>query len=256
MAAIPPLAPLFEGVLAPYESVLRLPDSDPRARPARDLLHSSTLNEVMAQYWPNCQHQDPRALLSAWSQFYFLRLLPPVLAANLIMGWSLPLALDGMNVIIGGNGLPVAFVLPDEGRPFDAGVSVQVRFQVLSKQHMAPLIRAWSCQTGLSERVFWGNGGRYLDWLLMQFQELGQPSQVWAPLQDWLNLPEDWNGGRNPFYQLYRNCPRLDREPPHRVRRTCCIRYRLSGISLCSDCPRSCRCQQSSLETVGGVRQF
>lgn len=246
MTGIPALAPLFEGVLAPYAAVLRLPAADQQARPATDLLHPSVLDEVLAQYRPDGLHRDPRALLSLWSQYYFLRLLPPVLAANLIMDRALPLELDGMEVIIGDDGLPAAFVLPDEGAPFETGTSVRARFQVLGERHMAPLINAWTHRARLSERVLWGNAGRYLDWMLTQFQELGQPPQVWSPLYDWLNMADDGGGRPNPLYKLYRYCPRSNGEPLHRVRRTCCIRYRLPDISICPECPRLCGRQSRS----------
>ena len=212
------LQPLLAGPLAPYMSALRLPDAGTTSvRAAADLLQPQVMAATMARFRPADWRDHPRAVFSFWSQHYFLRLLPPVLAANLVLRHELPLALDDVGVVLADDGLPTAFVLKHEGQPLRQDVGVRDRFLLLRECHLAPLITAWSEQARLSERVFWSNVGRYLDWILAEARRLAPTDSTWRPLQVWLDGPYDRLG----WHQ-----------------RICCLRDRLPEVAMCPDCPK------------------
>lgn len=219
MSLLPALEPLLNSPVAPYIKALHLFDAGTMPfRPATDLLEPEVMDAVMRQFRPEDWEQEQRAVFSHWTQYYFLRLLPPVLAANLMFQQKLPLALSDMGVALDDSGLPIAFVLKNEGERLCEDVTAKERFILLREYHLEPLIAAWSCQARVSERVMWSNAGRYLDWILIQFQQLASSDQVWQSLQVWLESPYDHPGWH---------------------RRICCLRDRLSGVAMCPDCPKA-----------------
>ena len=117
---IPAIAPLFQGPFAHYRDVLTLADDPRPALSGREFVSSLRLEEQMLRFAPEHAEGDRRALLSLWSKYYFLRLIPPVLAAGLILNWRLPLAFDEIQVVVGADGLPEAFKLPHAGERWSA----------------------------------------------------------------------------------------------------------------------------------------
>ena len=95
---IPALAPLFQGGFAHYGERLRLAQPDDPALPLTALLDPAVLDVQLQAFRSNFAQEDPRAVLSIWSKYYFLYLVPPVLAANLILQRDLPLDPHAMRV--------------------------------------------------------------------------------------------------------------------------------------------------------------
>ena len=218
-AAIPVLRPLLDTPFAGYVATMRLAaEGEASGRPASDLLEPPVMEATMRRFRPEDWPRDPRAVFSFWSQHYFLRLLPPALAANLLFGQRLPLDLAEVRVVLDREGLPALFLLKHEGRRLGVEAGVPERFESLRERHLDPLITAWSRQAGVSERLFWSNVGRYLDWILAECRANLESAQVWRPLQVWLEAPDDRQGWR---------------------RRTCCLRDRLAGVAACPDCPKA-----------------
>lgn len=218
MPVVPVLQPLLDSPFAPYLVALRLPEAGgTTARPAADLLQPAVMEAAMRRFRPADWRRDPRAVFSHWSQHYFLRLLPPALAANLLFGQGLPLALAEMEVELAQDGLPAAFVLRHEGESLAEDIGVRDRFLALREHHLEPLIASWACQARVSERLFWSNVGRYLDWILAELQAHAPSDRVWRPLESWLESPY-----HRPGWQ----------------RRICCLRDRLAGVAVCADCPK------------------
>ncbi len=219
MPVVPVLQPLMQGPLAPYLSSLCLAQPETRSSvTAADLLKPQTMATLLRRFRPVDWEDCPQAVFSHWSQYYFLRLLPPVLAANLLYRQDLPLMLADLRLVLTGDGVPSAFLLKGDGQQFRDDVCEADRFFALREQHLAPLISAWSEQAGMSERVFWSNARACFDWTLDQLQQTAGCEQVVRPLRSWLQAPS-----RRPGWH----------------RRTCCLRDRLSGIAVCSDCPKS-----------------
>lgn len=235
---IPALAPLFVGDFEYYRSILVLPDDTRPATPARDLATEDGLSRLLERYRLSQPGDDDRALLSQWSRTYFAKLVIPTITANLVLDRELPVGLDTLEIIMGCDGLPEAFRIPDEGRPFEGvPASPFERFRELLESNFEPLVVGWSRQVKLSRKVLWNNAANYIEWLVGALAQMGVPSNR---LEDGRRLIEAEyrpGGQRNPMYRPVRYIPRNVGPSPLRQRRQCCIRYRLPGLELCENCP-------------------
>jgi len=235
---IPALAPLFIGDFEYYRTILVLPDDTRPATPARDLVTEDGLSWLLECYRRTQPGDDDRALLSQWSRTYFAKLVIPTITANLVLDRELPVGLDTLEIIMGCDGLPEAFRIPDEGRPFErVPASPFERFGELLEENFEPLVVGWSRQVKLSGKVLWNNAANYIEWLVGALTQMGVPS---ACLEDGRRLIESEyrpDGKRNPMYRPVRYIPRNVGPSPLRQRRQCCIRYRLPGLELCENCP-------------------
>lgn len=245
---IPALAPLFQGGFASYGRLLRLAEPNDAAIPLTDLFDEQRLRRALSQFRPDLVGEDERALLSIWSKYYFLRLIPPVLAANLILQRALPVSVDALAVELDADGLPSVFVLPNDGQPLAPSIpSTSVsphpltRFEALMLDNLQPAIEAWQQALGLSPRVLWSNASRYIHWFLGELKNAGLPEIFWAPGQALLEQPTFANGDKNPLFGAYQERLNANTGKMLTVRRTCCIRFRLPDTALCEDCPRLCR---------------
>lgn len=234
---IPPLAPLFQGAFASYREVLTLADDPRAALPARVFLSAAQLDAHLARFTPEHAGSDPRARLSLWSKYYFRRLLPPVLAASLILDRRLPLALDEIQIVPGADGLPEAFKLPHAGASWTNPPDPFARFAGLLDDHLQPLIQSLAAHCRAAPRLFWGNAGDYFDWFLGQLEALPPPVARLADGRALLASPLRPDGTRNPLFEPVRYLAQGPGRPPRRQRRQCCILDRL-GLPLCDDCPR------------------
>ena len=236
---IPALAPLFIADFQHYRDVLVLPD-DPRAGvPLRTILTGDGLSDVLTRFGSAYPPSDPRGLASIWSKYYFIKLIPPVVAASLILDHRLPLHLDHLQLILDDNGLPAAFTLPDPGQrwtptPADAFE----RFDELLEHQLRPFIQALAGQVRLSPKVLWSNAGNYFEWLLGVLA-IAMPHADLTHGHQLLNARHLPDGRRNPLFQPVRYINVDGQDKPKRQRRMCCIRYRVTGLDYCSNCPLS-----------------
>ncbi|MCG8393633.1 MAG: siderophore-iron reductase FhuF [Pseudomonadales bacterium] len=237
---IPSLAPLFQGAFAGHAGVLRLAVPDEQALPLRALLEPAYLREQLHRFRPDLAGEDERALLSIWSKYYFLRLIPPVLAANLILQRALPLSPQYMAVELDGEGLPSTFVLPDDGVLLSGKETGLARFEGLLRDNLATMIDGWHQASGLSPRVLWSNASRYLRWFVQELERVGLPESLWLPGKQTLETRTFSDGTRNPLHGAYQTRTLAESGETVTVRRLCCIRYLLPAMELCEDCPRLC----------------
>lgn len=155
-------------------------------------------------------------LVSQYSKYYFMALLPPVLVATLVHGWRLPLS--GLRVVLDERGLPSAIHFPNDGEPGTQGKC----FADVMERHLPAVIEALAAFGQVPAAVLWGNVGDYFEGTL---QTLGALSE--AELDGgfaWLRNPE------SPLYKAVAYTPR-------RQRRTCCLAYEVEGIGHCEHCP-------------------
>ncbi len=249
---IPALAPLFVGDFAHYREMLVLPGQDERTGVRmRDLTTSDGVAWLLDEYRQCQPGEDPRALLSQWSRFYFLRLTIPVVAANLILGRELCVDLDSVEVILGNDGTPEAFRLPDEGHGFPVPPADGfARFRVLLEDNFAPLIQGWCQQVKVSPKVMWSNAANYFEWLIGVLESFGLPGVPYADGRQIVEAPRYPDGRRNFMADPVRYVERTRGQPPLRQRRQCCIRYRLPDMPLCSNCPHIDRPPKGALLPV------
>ncbi len=234
---IPALAPLFIADFEHYRDVLVLPD-DPRVGvPLRTFLTNEYLNDVLTRFGTAYPDSDPRGLASIWSKHYFIKLIPPVVAASLILNQRLPLSVDHLQLILDDDGLPAAFKLPHSGRPWmPVPVDGFERFDDLLEHHLRPFIDTFARHVRLSPKVLWSNAGNYFEWLLGVLANAMPQADVRHGHQ-LLNAHYLPDGRRNPLHQPVRYLKVDGQAALKRQRRVCCIRYRVAGLELCDNCP-------------------
>ncbi|MFW5823994.1 MAG: siderophore-iron reductase FhuF [Marinobacter sp.] len=236
---IPALAPLFVGNFEHYRHMLVLQGQDERKGiPAQELISADGLAWLLSEYRRTQPGDDDRALLSLWSRYYFVKLTVPVVAANLVLGRELPVALDQIEVILGDGAVPEAFRLPDEGQPFgETPADPFERFRVLLDENFEPLIEGWSQQVKVAPRVLWNNAANYFEWLIRTMAAGGVPEKMLADGEKLIELDRRPDGHPNPMANPVRYVERGEGREPLRQRRHCCIRYRLPDLPLCGNCP-------------------
>ena len=236
---IPALAPLFAGDFQHYRDVLVLPDDLRVGVPLRTFPTGDYLNDVLMRFGSAYPDSDPRAVASIWSKYYFIKLIPPVVAASLILDHRLPLHLDHLQLILDEGGLPAAFKLPDPGQRWTPGpADAFERFEDLMEHHLRPFIDTFARHSRLSPKVLWSNAGNYFEWLLGVLANAMPHADVSHGFQ-LLNARHLRDGRRNPLYQPVCYLKVAGQNEPKRQRRVCCIRYRVNGLELCDNCPVS-----------------
>ncbi|SEP80945.1 ferric iron reductase protein FhuF [Pseudomonas sp. NFACC02] len=234
---IPALAPLFIDDFAHYRDVLVLQDDPRPSLPLRRLLAPDTFDAVLTRFAVQYPDSDRRGVASVWSKHYFIKLIPPVVAASLILNHRLPLRAEQLHVMLDAQGMPLGFKLPDPGQHW-APVPIHAfqRFDELIEGHLRSLIDTVATLTRLSPRVLWSNAGNYFEWLLGVLAS-AVPQADLRHGHDLLNAPEREHGQRNPLYQPVRYIEVAGQATLKRQRRVCCVRYRVGGLSRCDNCP-------------------
>lgn len=237
-----PLSSLFVGEYAFYREVLVLSDDPRRAINGLTFIQPETLALLLSRFGSHYSDSDRRALASVWSRDYFLRLIPPVLVADLVLGWHFPIALKDLAIIVGDDGLPQAFKLLNQGSVVSMSPrSSFERFKELLDANLAPFIFSLASYAKLSQVVLWGNVSEYLEGLLSVLVK--QPQIPEACLTDayaLLNTEKRPDGLQNPLFQAfcYVKVEREDNTPTlQKQRRVCCLRHRLPGSTFCATCP-------------------
>ncbi len=234
------LAPLYVGEFSSYRHVLTTRDDAGPSIPASQLLQTARLDAIFQRFDPLHTGQDRRALASQWSKYYLVRLIPPVVAAALVLGWRLPLAFEDVEVVLDEQGLPQAFKLPHEGGPFGTPPSDPFqRFGELIDANLQPFIQGLASEVRLSPKVLWSSAGNYLEWFLGEMAK-ALPAVVLTHGHELLASERRPDGRRNPLFRPVRYVevsPALRPDGLWRQRRVCCIRYRLEHFEHCDNCP-------------------
>jgi ferric iron reductase protein FhuF len=238
---IPALAPLFIAEFAHYRDVLVLKDDPREGVPLSALLTPRVFEEVLGRFSTQYAEGDRRGLASIWTKYYFIKLIPPVVAASLILDYRLPLHLEQLQLVLDERGMPVAFKLPDAGQPWALTPTDPFqRFDELLEGHLRPFIDGVAGWVRVSPRVLWSNAGNYFEWLLgvlaaaIPYADLSHGRELLAAP----TLPD---GTRNPMYQPVRYLKMVGQEGLRRQRRVCCVRYRVAGLEYCENCPLPAR---------------
>jgi|SRR5471030_1408075 len=235
------LAPLFMGPFVSYRDVLVTRDDPRPSIPSALLLEPEHLEPVLQRFSPENAGQDRRALASQWSKYYLVRLIPPVVAAALVLGHRLPLDFDQVEVVLDAQGLPEAFKLPDEGGAFSTRPADPFqRFSELLDGHLQPFVQRLASQVKLSPKVLWSNAGNYFEWFMGEMLKASLPAALLADGKALLETERRPDGSRNPMFfpVKYVEVPcHLRPEGSWRQRRVCCIRYRLETMGHCDNCP-------------------
>lgn len=234
---IPALAPLFIADFAHYRDVLVL-DDDPRpSMPLRTFFTSGAFDDTLTRFGEHYPDSDRRGLASIWTQYYCVKLIPPVVASSLILDHRLPLDFDDLQLMLDEQGMPLGFKLPDSGRRWSPEPADGVeRFDDLIEHHLRPFIEGVMSRIRLSPHVLWSNAGNYFEGLLGVLAG-AMPHADLRHGRDVLNAKHLPEGRRNPLYQPVRYLQVAGQSELKRQRRVCCLRYRVRGLEVCGSCP-------------------
>lgn len=200
---------------------------------ARDLLEPQTIRPIVDQFAELYRDCDRRAVASFWTQWYFLALVTPTVAAALCLGRVLPVDIGEIGLAIDPSGRPDAIVIDHEGFAPPHGAAPV--FDKLIANNMEPMIFSMCQSFGVSPRVLWSNAGTILEWAVGQFAPLAIDATALAEGRTLLQQRE-LAGGLNPLYEPVRYID--DDGEQIRRRRVCCLRYRLDGVANCGRlCP-------------------
>jgi ferric iron reductase protein FhuF len=229
------LAPLFSGPLADYAQNLQLASEQQPALAGSQLFQPDYFATFIRDLAARHGTDDFIALTSIWSKWYFCFIAPAV-AASLLLQRELPVALDDVRVALSETGKPLGLHLPHEGNALPPCPPF-ARFDALIEQHLRPVIEVMAGVSNASPRLFWSNAGNLFEFATAQAQRHPlATSDCTAPARAVLESRLRPDGRRNPlFAPVYYKDDGAN--PPQRLRRICCIRYRLPGVDYCSSCP-------------------
>ncbi|MEC9484182.1 MAG: siderophore-iron reductase FhuF [Halomonas sp.] len=245
---LPSLAALFQGPFSAFHDRVLLP-SQARGEvvPAHRLFTPDGLDEVLDRYaveymTPVYRRPDRRALMSQWSKYFLAQAVYVPVAANLLLDRRLPMAFDTLEVQLDELGLVERLVVPHEGEDIAAARGdTEARLRPLLDDLLDPAIDAMTMHTGIGCKALWSNVGHYYDYLIGQLQALPVPPAAVDDGARLMTLRHFGDGRRNPLYQQIRHVE-SDTGEIQRLRKVCCVRYKLSGVDYCGNCPLPAAC--------------
>jgi len=217
---------LFSGALEAFRQGLLATDDPRSVRVLPELLQAESLDALLLNiYGPDLLASHRPVLVSQWSKYYFMQLIPPVLVAGLVHGWRWPLQLGQIALTLDERGVPVGL------RFLGVGEATPLSFAGLLDDNLSPFINALSRLGNVSSAVLWGNAGDYLERCLVQ---LGAVTDVSLEAgYELLRSKTLSDGRRNPLFDAIRYVG----EPPKRQRRSCCLSHQVEWVGRCEHCP-------------------
>lgn len=230
------LFPLLVGNLGYLRDRLVSSDDTRPAIPVERLLQPETIDPLVGHFARRYPSADRRAVVSAWSQWYFGAVVVPATAAALLLNRVPPLCSGGAAVVIGTEGYPIALRLPNGGSSLPAASTFD-RFAPLVRRHLDPLIVGMAGRFGVAPRLLWSNAASTAEWTLREVEALPDAPPDVGAHGDRLFGSRTWpDGWPNPLFAPTRRVEAAG--APARRRRVCCLRYRLPGVADCgSSCP-------------------
>lgn len=221
------------------------------------LRDGSAIHDLLGRFYSTfpCS-ADRRGVASLWGAMYMSRFIETAVGASLLLNKNLPLSIEQVGFIVGGDGCSVvAMRMPHESAA-SAKCDVFGRLHTFVRFNLDPLIAHVSYWANMSPRVLWGTAGDYFYWRLKDIGSL-QGVRI-DQLNDWNRIlalqlwPDGW---RNPLFEPYRwvDCPEGERLQ----RRVCCLFYLLpqhNGCpSFCGQCPVRDRQRIPSIQHTDSV---
>jgi ferric iron reductase protein FhuF len=183
---------------------------------------------------------DERAVHSIWMRWYLHVLVPPFLLADILLDWTLPVALEDVRFIVGADARIEAVKLLNAGQN-TGGVEPFLRFRELIFGHLAPLVEMLAERTSVTRRVYWSNVGDEFEAMLRRIEQIVGRLPRLLEAQDILEKRTWLSDRANPLFGavIYKSV-----NPNPRVRRICCLQYLLPDRRFCSACPVTCRSEK------------
>jgi ferric iron reductase protein FhuF len=260
----------FQSALGPYRDRLAVsPVGDGvDLIPAAALLDQQTLLATVERASDVYQAPDLRVAGSLWNKHYNAALLPGVLAAMTLFGVSVNAAIANTSIVLRG-GLPTALWVHDVAdvgvyphrlpRP-RTGFAREYRsvpdlqravLSALVHGHLDLVIDRLHGLVRVPREILWGNAGNLCADLYDRIAACSEVGEAAAEdRRALLELPASAAMvGPNPLYRSvrYEQAEDSSLTRANRVRRTCCLRYRLPDSDPCYVCPLLTRDERVAL---------
>ncbi len=174
--------------------------------------------------------RDDKPLLSLWAQWYFGLLIPPLMLALLKHPQGVDCSASAYLLDIHETGRPAGFYLAPAPLPGYQDASACQRIEHLITAHLRPVVDKLEALGALNGKLIWNNNGYLMYWYLTQLRP-GMDSGVLDALDTALFDCETLSDGSdNPLYRTV-----ITRQAK-RQRRSCCQRYKLPGVEMCTTC--------------------
>ncbi|MCA1788332.1 MAG: siderophore-iron reductase FhuF [Thioalkalivibrio sp.] len=203
---------------------------------------------MLERFAPTYPGDDRRAIASQWSKWLFHAWLSPTIAL-LVFDGHLPTGQpDDWGICFDSGGraerLWLRSTLAQQSRqPLDAAL------REMESGVLAAVVSTLARHSGASVNVFWSNAGNLVEHVLSRLADypVARPDRVEQALA-FLDMPRHEDGVRNRLYRpvVYRVVE--GETEPRRLRRACCIRYRLEECNYCENCPLACRSAKPTRE--------
>ncbi|KFE54211.1 siderophore-iron reductase FhuF [Pseudomonas syringae] len=214
---------LFSGAFTPFGQTLLAAEDPQPVRPLLEVLRPESLDALLLNiYGPALMPAQRAVLVSQWSKYYFMQLIPPVVVASLVFDRHWSLALDRVSLALDARGLPSGVKLSDCERG---------SLGELLDDNLRPFIAALSAYGHVPGSVLWGNAGDYLESCLVRLNAVTDVS-----LEAGYGLLRNRtlsDGRRNPLFKAIDYVG----EPARRKRLTCCLSYQVEWVGRCEHCP-------------------
>lgn len=232
MAFAPPALP---DAFADCTGNIVIADQPPRFMPLEELLGGNALQAGFEGLEGKWGPGDHRAVISLWTQGYFGRLLRPVLAYGLLEDIWFETGIDRINVLLSDIGTPVRFQLDPTRKE-----SARNHLHHLITDNVTPLIMRLVERTDTSERIHWSNASFAFHRAVRQvLSTLGSEKRAIDVVNRQIAALKAILGEDHPLFRLTVMQNEFEGEPQP-VRRVCCIRFKLAGLTKCgAACPIS-----------------
>lgn len=233
---LPELAPFFPGPLRAYGEGLTALPAPPEARPGARLAEIEGIAELVRGYGVALGATDLPALASWWTRRYCLAIVPPVLVAAVVLERALPVALGDIDVSLARDCRAERIHIGDARTV--VGHDFVVAMDLLVRHNLAPIFQAMA-PLRASPRVLWSHAAEFVQTVGQAL--CGHPA-VDPARRDAL---AHWLANAGALGPAYRHLPPIavaDGGDGHarRVRRVCCLNYRLPDEDYCGVCPLTC----------------
>lgn len=224
---LPELSPFFPGPLRAYGEALTADPAPPEAISGAALADVDTMAALVRAYGDTLGAGHLPALASWWARRYCLAVVPAVLVSAVVLERALPIALADIDVSLARDArvdrIHIGPARTAIGHDFALAIDALVQTNLTPVFHaMAPL-RA-------SPRVLWSHAAEFVQTVGQALcgHPAVQPSRR-AALARWLAQ----SGPLQPAYRVEVS----DDGHAQRIRRVCCLNYRLPGEDYCGVCP-------------------
>lgn len=229
---------MFSGPLAEIPQPVSL--AGPGSVSGSSLRNGLAIDEPLGRFASAYPSGDRRAIASQWSKWLFHAWLSPTIAVMVLDGHSLSRQSADWGIRFTSDGRPERLWLSSTVAPVRRQPVDRLLAQMVCEE-LDDVVAALARHSGASVNVFWSNAGNLVEHVIARLANhpVTCPHRL-AQAREFLEIPR-LAGMRNRLYRpvIYR----VDEgsTEPQRLRRVCCIRYRLDELDYCENCPLACR---------------